>query len=1049
MNLYPDVDPNPNFPAIEEAVQAFWAAQGIFEASIEQRSAASENEFVFYDGPPFANGLPHYGHILTGFVKDVVPRYRTMRGNRVERRFGWDCHGLPAEMQAEQELGVSGRKAILDYGMAKFNEYCRTSVLEYTNVWEDYVTRQARWVDFENDYKTMDLSFMESVIWAFKALWKKGWVYEDYRVVPYSWAVESPLSNFETRLDDSYRERQDPAITVTFTLAPRPGDPMPMKLMAWTTTPWTLPSNLALAVGPDIDYAMYEEEGTLYVLAETTVGKYDKQLENATRYGIVKGQELVERTYEPLFPFFAGTPNAFRVLPGEFVNTEEGTGIVHMAPGFGEDDLHTCRAHDIPVVMPVDNAGTFTAEVPPYEGQQVFDANRPIIRDLRDRGVLVKHETYVHNYPHCWRTDQPLIYKAVNSWYVKVTAFRDRMVELNQEINWVPHHIRDGRFGRWLAEARDWNISRNRFWGAPLPVWRSDDPAYPRIDVYGSLDELERDFGVRPTDLHRPGIDELVRPNPDDPTGTSMMRRVEEVLDCWFESGSMPFAQVHYPFENKEWFEEHFPGDFIVEYIAQTRGWFYTLMVMGTALFDRAPFNNCMCHGVVLDGNRQKLSKRLRNYTDPLEVFDSFGADALRWYLLSSPILAGGDLVMPKDGKPIREAIRLVLRPIWNAYYFFCLYANADDVKAEVITDASDVLDRYILAKTRALIEEVTARMEVYDLPGACTVVSRYIDALNNWYIRRSRARFWKSEHDQEKIDAYNTLYTVLTVLCRVMAPFAPMIAEDIYKGLTDEKSVHLTDWPDPADLSADADLVKDMDRVRDICSATLSIREAQNLRVRLPLATLTIAGPATERLRPYLQLVQDEVNVKTIDLTESAEQFGEFALQINKRIGARIGSAMKHVMAAASRNEWHKLDDEQIEVGGQVLGPDDYALRLKTSEGVASQTLSGSDGVVVLDVQVTPELEQEGLVRDVVRLVQMTRKDAGLHIADRIALWLDVPAEFQAAIEPHQAFVCSETLAVDVRYGANVDAADDYRGEHKLHGQAVTIGVRRVEESA
>ncbi len=1043
-SIYPDVDPNPNFPAIEKAVQAFWQAEGIFEASIAQRSADAGHEFVFYDGPPFANGLPHYGHIVTGFVKDIVPRYRTMRGDRVERRFGWDCHGLPAEVHAEQELGVSGRKAILEYGMAAFNDYCRSSVLEFTQVWETYVTQQARWVDFVNDYKTMDSSFMESVIWAFKELWKKGWIYEGYRVVPYSWAVESPLSNFETRLDDAYRERQDPAITVAFTLTPQAGDPMPMKLLAWTTTPWTLPSNLALAVGPEIDYALFEEAGTLYVLAASTVAK-ERQLEDANRYGTMKGQALIGRHYEPLFPFFQQTPNAFRVLSGDFVNTEEGTGVVHMAPGFGEDDLNICQAHDIAVVMPVDNAGRFTEETPPYAGQLVFDANRQIIRDLREQGVLIKHETYLHNYPHCWRTDEPLIYKAINSWYVKVTAFRDRMVELNQQINWVPEHIRDGRFGRWLAEARDWNISRNRFWGSPLPVWRSDDPNYPRLDVYGSLDEIERDFGVRPKDLHRPGIDALVRPNPDDPTGQSMMRRVEEVLDCWFESGSMPFAQVHYPFENKEWFEQHFPGDFIVEYVAQTRGWFYTLMVMGTALFDRAPFRNCVCHGVILDGNHQKLSKRLRNYTDPLEVFDTFGADALRWYLVSSPLLTGGDLAMPKDGRPIREAIRLVIRPIWNAYSFFCLYANADDVKAEVRTDASAVLDRYILAKTRALLEDVTEKMESYDLPGACTVVSRYIDALNNWYIRRSRARLWKSERDQDKVEAYHTLYTALTVLLRTVCPFLPMIAEEMYKGLTGERSVHLADWPEPADLPADAELVEDMDRVRDVCSTVLSIRESQNLRVRLPLASLTIAGTATERLRPYLHLVQDEVNVKAIHLTDSAEAFGTFELQVNKRIGARLGAAMRQVLAAADRGEWRQLDAGRIEAGGEILGPDDYTLRLKTPDGVASQALSNSDGVVVLDVHVTPELEREGLARDLVRLVQMTRKDADLHIADRIELALAVPDDFQDAIEAHRDFVCNETLAVDVRFAA--DGMDGYQGQHTLQGQPITIGVRRVAQ--
>src|SRR5436190_1719080 len=511
-------------------VDGFREEEQTFERSVENRRKSGAPEFVFYDGPPFANGLPHYGHIVTGFVKDLVPRYQTMRGKQVERRFGWDCHGLPAELHSETELKVSGRRDILKYGMARFNEHCRTSVMQFRGEWEYYVNRSARWVDFDNDYRTMDLSYMESVMWAFKRLWDKGLVYEGYRVVPYSWAAQTPLSNFETRLDNATRPRQDPALTVGFQLHPRAGEAAAPKLLAWTTTPWTLPSNLALAVHP------------------------------------------------------------------------------------------------------VDFEGNFTSEVPPYQGKNVFEANKDIIRDLKAVGKVVRHETYEHNYPHCWRTDQPLIYKAIPSWYVKVTAFRDDMVRLNQGITWVPAHIRDGIFGNWLENAHDWNIGRNRYWGSPIPVWKSDNPEFPRIDVYGSLDEIERDFGVRPKDLHRPYVDELVRPNPDDPSGNSMMRRVEDVVDCWFESGSMPFAQVHYPFENKDWFEGHFPGDFIVEYVGQTRGWFYTLVVLAAALFDKAPFRNCVCHGIVLDENKQKLSKRLKNYPDPVAVFDNYGADALRWY---------------------------------------------------------------------------------------------------------------------------------------------------------------------------------------------------------------------------------------------------------------------------------------------------------------------------------------------------------------------------------------------------------------------------------
>jgi len=1042
---YPEVDSNPNLPMLEEEILAFWKRERIFERSVELRPAKvgrNTNDFVFYDGPPFANGLPHYGHLVTGFVKDIVPRYQTMRGHRVERRFGWDCHGLPAELQSEKELGISGRPAILQYGIARFNDHCRKSVLQFTEEWQRYVTRQARWVDFEHDYKTLDLTYMESVMWAIKTLWEKGLIYEGHRVVAYSWAIQSPLSNFETRMDNSYRERQDPAVTVAFTLDPLPGEDKTTKVLAWTTTPWTLPSNLALAVGADIDYAVFEEGDVRYLIGAAAVEKYEKQLANAVRVGTIKGRELVGRTYRPLFPFFASTPNAFRVFAGDFVSVEDGTGVVHMAPGFGEDDLALCQANGIPVVVPVDATGKFTSEVPPYQGQLVFDANKQIIQDLKKMGVLVRHDTIVHNYPHCYRTDTPLIYRAINAWFLKVTEFRDRMVELNKGISWIPSHIRDGLFGNWLENARDWNISRNRFWGAPIPVWKSDDPRYPRMDVYGSLDEIERDFGVRPTDLHRPGIDALVRPNPDDPTGKSMMRRVEDVLDCWFESGSMPFAQVHYPFENKEWFESHFPGDFIVEYVGQTRGWFYTLMVLSTALFDRAPFRTCVCHGVVLDENRQKLSKRLRNYPDPIDVFNTHGADALRWYMVSSPLLAGGDLAMPKDGRAIGEVQRQVLKPIWNAYYFFSLYANADGIKAEARTDAQGVLDRYILAKTRVLVEDMQRRMDTYDIPGACELVTRFIDALNNWYIRRSRERFWRGEKDRDKIEAYNTLYAVLTALVRALAPLVPYLSEAIYRGLTGETSVHLADWPDVSRFPAERELVETMDTVREICSAALSIREANNLRVRLPLSELVVAMPKVDRLTPYRYLIEDEVNVKKAEFSADLSKFGTLELHVNPRIGARIGKAMKDVLAAAKSGAWAQNPDGTVTVADRVLSGDDFALRLRVPEGLAAQSLRG-EGAVILNVTVTQPLKDEGLARDLVRLIQMTRKEAGLHISDRIELGIALPPEFAAAIEHHRKFICEETLALALKPA--IDGEGDFRLEHELDGKAVTIGLRRV----
>ena len=1026
---YPEVPQQVSFPAIEREVIEHWRADDTFRASVEGRDAGTDgaNEFVFYDGPPFANGLPHYGHLLTGFVKDAVPRYQTMKGRRVERRFGWDCHGLPAEMEAEKELGIAGHEDILAMGIDKFNRACKRSVLQYTEAWQRYVERQARWVDFEHEYKTLDLTYMESVLWAFKQLWDKGLVYEGYKVLPYCWECETPLSNFETRQDDAYRERQDPAVTVLFRL--ETGE----EILVWTTTPWTLPSNLALAVGPDIDYALLQEGERRFLVGEATLGKYEKELAGAERIGTVKGSELVGRRYTPLFPYFADTVNAFQVLSGDFVSTEEGTGTVHMAPAFGEDDQRVCEEAGIPVVMPVDQAGKFTDEVPDFAGLQVFDANPEIIKALRGRGALVRHDSISHSYPHCWRTRTPLIYKAVSSWFVKVTAIKDRMVELNQEINWVPENVRDGRFGRWIADARDWAISRNRFWGSPLPVWKSDDPRYPRIDVYGSLDELERDFGVRPDDLHRPMIDELTRPNPDDPTGQSTMRRVEEVLDCWFDSGSMPFASVHYPFENREWFDDHFPADFIVEYNNQTRGWFYTLHVLATALFDRPPFENCIAHGVLLGDDGLKLSKSLKNYPDPNEVFDTFGSDAMRWALLSSPVLRGGDLIVSR--KNMTEAVRSVLNPIWNAYGFFTLYANTDGYRATYRTDAPGVLDRYILAKTRQLVEDVERRLDAYDIDGACAVIATFLDALTNWYIRRSRDRVWSSD-----ADAFDTLYTVLTLVCRVAAPLLPLLTEAIYRGLTGERSVHLTDWPDASTLPADPDLVASMDQVRDVCSAVSSVRKAANLRVRLPIAGVTIAASGAAALEDFKALIADEVNAKSVELTDDVATYGDHVLQVVPAVlGPRLGGDVQKVIKAVRSGDWTRHDDGTVEAGGHKLAEDEFSLRLEPRDTATARALPGNAGVVVLDTTMTPELEAEGLARDVVRLINQARKDSGLHVSDRVRVTLVVPDDVWAAADAHGDYVKAESLADEL---LRVEALSNGHRLELPDGRAVLVGV-------
>ena len=1029
---YPKVDPQPNFPAVENETLNFWATDGTFQASIDQRDAGTNgvNEYVFYDGPPFANGLPHYGHLLTGFVKDAVPRYQTMQGKRVERRFGWDCHGLPAEAEAERQLEISGRQAITDFGIEKFNDYCKESVLRYTSDWERYVTRQARWVDFANDYKTLDVSYMESVMWAFKTLWDKGLIYEGFRVLPYSWALETPLSNTETRMDDAYKQVQDPALTVAFVL--ETGE----SLLAWTTTPWTLPSNLALAVAPDVSYVRVRHNGTIFILAEARLGAYEKELEGAEVIDSVLGAALVGRTYTPMFSYFADQPDAFRIIAGDFVTTEDGTGVVHLAPGFGEDDQRVCSENGIGLVVPVDSRGLFTSEVPDFEGMLVFDANPQIIRELKSRGIVLRHETYDHAYPHCWRTGKPLIYKAVSSWFVNVTAVKERMVALNEEITWVPDHLKHGSFGKWLENARDWTISRNRFWGSPIPVWRSDDPAYPRIDVYGSLADLERDFGVVVTELHRPVVDDLVRPNPDDPTGKSMMRRVPEVLDCWFESGSMPFAQVHYPFENQEWFDQHYPGDFIVEYIGQTRGWFYTLHVLATALFDRPAFSTCVSHGIVLGDDGAKMSKSLRNYPDPMKVFDTYGADAMRWYLLSSSILRGSDFAVTEEG--IRDTVRQVMLPLWNSWYFLSLYANAESMTGEVRYDSTNVLDRYVFSKLKRLIEDTTVSMDQYDIFNACQQVRTFLDVLTNWYIRRSRDRFWKGDKD-----AIDTLHTVLQVLTRIAAPLLPLTTEKIYKELTGERSVHLENWPDASIVPSDDELEKVMDQVRDVCSTTLSLRKVHSRRVRLPLGELTVASPLANALQSFVSIITDEVNVHKVTLTTELGQVAKHELQlIPAALGPRLGANTQKVIVAVKKGDWSINGDEVI-AGGVALEPHEFQVKLVAASGdtetIASAALADGQGIVLLDIELTDALLAEGAARDIVRMVQQARREAGLAVSDRIVLTLGLPELLQSQVSQFEAYIASETLAQSIEWASDREPTGD------LDGNPVHIGVDQV----
>ena len=1070
------VAPNPSFPDLEVSTLKYWDDDSTFQKSIERRPSGdhSQNEFVFFDGPPFANGLPHYGHLLTGYAKDVIPRYQTMKGHKVNRVFGWDTHGLPAELEAQKELGIDSVDEIHKMGIAKFNAACRASVLKYTNEWKDYVHRQARWVDFDHGYKTLNIPYMESVMWAFKQLYDKGLAYKGYRVLPYCWKDQTPLSNHELRMDaDVYQN--DQTTTVAVALKMRDEDAY---AVVWTTTPWTLPTNFAIAVGADIDYVLVEPKegkfaGKKLYFAEARLGDFAKVL--GEDYEIVKrckGKDLEGRRYYPIFPYFMGAEHdetedgvpgklGFTIYCTDYVDTAEGTGLVHQAP-YGEDDMNMMTAKGLNMTDVLDDGAAFTAAVPDYEGMQAFEANTPIVRNLRAgdgplarvpedrRAMLVQEKSYVHSYPHCWRCGTPLIYKPVSSWFVSVTKIKDRLLELNQEINWIPGNVKDGQFGKWLANARDWSISRNRFWGSPIPVWVSDDPKYPRVDVYGSLEELKADFGDYPRDekgeinMHRPYIDQLTRVNPDDPTGKSHMHRITDVLDCWFESGSMPFAQFHYPFENKEYFEQHFPCDYIVEYIGQTRGWFYTLHIMATALFDRPAFKNVICHGIVLGSDGQKMSKHLRNYPDVNGVFDKYGSDAMRWFLMSSPILRGGNLIVTADG--IRDTVRQVMLPLWSSYYFFTLYANAANggegfdarqLRADEVAGLPE-MDRYLLARLRKTIEQTQKDLDEFAISDACDTVNGFIDVLTNWYIRNTRDRFWN-----EDANAFNTLYTALEALCRTMAPLAPMETETIWRGLTGGESVHLADWPfvtDPKSgedtelgrvLVADDALVAAMEKVREVVSGTLSLRKAEQIRVRQPLSKLTVVVEDPAAVSAYEGILKSELNVKDVELStlEDADAHGlkiVHELRVNARVaGKRLRKDVQLAIKASKSGDWHVGENGvpvvTIPSGDVALEKGEYELINRVEEQNAAEAAVSvsaalpTGGFVILDTALTPDLEAEGYARDAIRAIQDARKDAGLDIADRIALKLTVPADDVAKVEQFRDLIAHETLATSM----------------------------------
>jgi isoleucyl-tRNA synthetase len=1006
-------DPKPDFAALETAMLRLWAEHDVFKKSVR-----GDKEHVFYDGPPFATGRPHYGHLLAGTLKDIVPRYWTMRGYKVERRFGWDTHGLPVEMEIEKQLKLNGPSDIHAYGIDRYNEACRSIVLRYTELWRETVTRMGRWVDFDNDYKTMDPTFMESVWWVFNALWDKGLIYHGHKVMPYSWRLGTPLSNFEANMD--YRKVQDPAVTVTFPLV----DAEKTAFLGWTTTPWTLPSNMALCVGPTLRYAKVTVAGddTTYIVALDRVpAVFGDAAEIVSEHD---GTEFVGLRYKPCFDFFAdlAEEGAFVVLSDDYVTADDGTGVVHQAPAYGEDDYRICRAAGLPLVDPVDDEGCFDAQVPIGEGRFVKDADKDLVRDLKARGRLFAQATIDHDYPFCWRSGTPLIYKAIGTWFVRVTAIRDQMVANNKQTTWVPAYVGERRFGNWLEDARDWAISRNRFWGTPLPVWECD-ACDERVSI-GAIADLEALAGCPVPDLHKHHVDKLTW---GCAACDGTMRRVTEVLDCWFESGSMPYAQNHYPFENKELVEGNLPADFIAEGLDQTRGWFYTLLILSTALFDRPAFKNVIVNGLILAEDGTKMSKSLQNYPDPSHVIDKYGADALRAYLINSPVVRAEPMRFSEAG--VRDVVRSVMLPLYNAYSFFAMYASVDKwqpPQSPSQMSERPLIDRWIVSMAQSLVGDVNTRMEQYRLYEVIPAVLGFIDHLTNWYIRRSRRRFWKSDDVADKQLAFETLYGVLCTFSRLLAPILPFIADELYQRLEVGQrpgaleSVHLERFPEVQPALIDRDVESAMHLARDVVSLGRKVREQNKLPIRQPLAKLNVALGTPHPLfvdgSEYFDYVRAELNIKTIRTVADASELAEVRVKPNFRVlGKRLGKQMKVVAGALA-----KLSDEarapllaggSVTVEGHEIGADDIIVSLfARGDGAVA---SSADTMVWLDTQLTDDLRAEYAAREIISRLQKGRKDAGFAVEQRIEAFLFTDSsELAAAIATHTETIAAETLA-------------------------------------
>ncbi|MCY1152190.1 MAG: isoleucine--tRNA ligase [Sphaerochaetaceae bacterium] len=1033
--MFNPIDTKIDFPKVEEQILSFWEKEDVFAKSIEQRP--EDNQYVFYDGPPFATGLPHFGHLVPGTIKDVIPRYHSMKGQRVLRTFGWDCHGLPVEYEMEKNLGISGPTAIKEYGVAKFNDDCRSIVLRFTSQWKKTITRMGRWVDFDNGYRTMDKDYMESIWWVFKSLYEKGLIYEGYNILPYSPKLACPLSNFEVN-QGGYRDVTDQAVTVRFLLDGTDDT----YFLAWTTTPWTLPSNLALALGPDIDYVKVKDGKEYYILGKDRLSHYYK---NESDYEIVeeyKGTDLKGLRYKPLFPYFESLKEegAFITVLGDYVTTEDGCGIVHTASGFGEDDYQVLKGTGIPVVCPIDDECQFTSEVPDFEGRFVKDTDKDIIKWLKDRNLLVKRENYLHSYPFCYRTDAPLIYRAMSCWFVDVQKIKSIMLESNEKITWVPSHLKHGRFGKWLEGARDWAISRNRFWGNPIPIWKCDNSDY--IEVIGSVAELEEKSGVKVEDLHKQYVDDLTWPSPD---GKGTMRRISDVLDCWFESGSMPYAQHHYPFENKEYVDNNFPADFICEGLDQTRGWFYTLTIIASGLFETPAFMNCVTNGIVLTKEGKKMSKRDKNYTDPMEVINQYGADALRFALMNSTVVKADDLKFSEDS--VKDVIKTFLLPLYNAYSFFVTYANIDNYEPSTTDFGSleNPLDKWILSTTQGLINDVTTALDAYDIQKASGYIVSFIDNLNNWYIRRSRRRFWRSENDSDKKMAYDTLYSVLLTVVKIAAPLVPFLTESIYINLRTEdmpKSVHLCDYPVYNEAQRDLALEKQMSLTMKAINMGRSLRSSHNLKTRQPLSMVYLVDRSEEDraiLEAMTDIISEELNVKSVTIQGDESSLVDYSAKANfKVLGKKLGPKMKEVATLIMKLDSATISSildgktKDIEYSDGVLTISESDIIVQRSEKANLKVVNENELTIGFDTELTQELINEGIARDIVRAIQTIRKDNDFDVSDHIVINYDGNENIDDVFAQYKDYILSETLCDELNK-VSLSTADIEVGDNTI----------------